>query len=144
VTSLDSFGADARIDAVINLAGEPIAGGPWTTARRRKIIESRVKATEACVALIERLETKPSVFISGSAIGWYGLHGGEVLDEDSRGNDCFSREVCLAWEAAAAKAPVRTVLLRIGVVLGPDGGMLQRMLLPYRLGLGGPFGAGTN
>lgn len=144
VTDLAQIADDARIDAVVNLAGESIASGLWTASRRAAIIGSRVAVTEACVALIARLAVKPAVFISGSAIGWYGLHAGEVLDEDSTGNDCFSRQICLAWEAAAAKAPVRTVRLRIGLVLGPGGGMLQRMLLPFRLGLGGPFGAGTN
>ena len=144
VTSLDAIADDSRIDAVINLAGEPIAAGLWTNARRARIIASRVDVSRACVALIARLQTKPAAFISGSAIGWYGLNDGEKLDEASQGKDCFSRQICLAWEAAAAGAPCRTVLLRIGLVLGPKGGLLARMLPPFRLGLGGPFGRGEN
>lgn len=144
ITSLDQITDDSRIDAVINLAGEPIAGGLWTKARRARIVASRTRVTEACAALIARLEIKPAVFISGSAIGWYGLNDGEKLDEASPGKDCFSRQVCLAWEAAAAGAPCRTVLLRTGLVLGPKGGLLARMLPSFRLGLGGPFGRGEN
>ncbi|MGB7655936.1 MAG: TIGR01777 family oxidoreductase [Novosphingobium sp.] len=144
ITSLDAIAADSQIDAVINLAGEPIAAGLWTKPRRARIIASRVDVTRACASLIARLETKPAVFISGSAIGWYGLNDGEQLDETSHGNDCFSRQVCLAWEAAAAGAACRTVLLRTGLVLGPNGGLLARMLPPFRLGLGGPFGKGEN
>ena len=144
ITSLDAIAADSQIDAVINLAGEPIAAGRWTKARRAQIIASRVDVTRACVALIARLQTKPAAFISGSAIGWYGLNHSEQLDEASPGNDCFSRQVCLAWEAAAAGAQCRTVLLRTGLVLGPKGGLLTRMLPPFRLGLGGPFGKGEN
>ena len=144
ITSLDSIADDSRIDAVINLAGEPIAAGLWTKARRAQIVASRVDVTKACVALIARLEIKPAAFISGSAIGWYGLNDGEKLDEASTGKDCFSRQLCLAWEAAAAGAQCRTVLLRTGLVLGPGGGLLARMLPPFRLGLGGPFGKGEN
>lgn len=144
ITSLDAIADDSRIDAVINLAGEPIAAGLWTNARRARIIASRVNVTKACVALIARLKIKPSAFISGSAIGWYGLNDGEMLDEASQGKDCFSRHVCLAWEAAATGAQCRTVLLRTGLVLGPKGGLLARMLPPFRLGLGGPFGKGEN
>lgn len=144
LTDFDQIADDAVIDAVVNLAGEPIAGGLWTAARRARIIASRVDATKACVALIARLAAKPAVFISGSAIGWYGMQDGEVLDETSAGEPCFSRQICQAWEAAAQGAACRTVTLRIGLVLGPDGGMLARMLPSFRLGLGGPFGKGEN
>lgn len=144
ITNLDAIAEDSRIDAVVNLAGEPIAAGLWTRARRARIIASRVDVTKACVALIARLQIRPAVFISGSAIGWYGLNDGEKLDEASPGKDCFSRQVCAAWEGAAAAAPCRTVLLRTGLVLGPKGGLLARMLPPFRLGLGGPFGKGEN
>lgn len=144
VASLDAIADNARIDAVINLAGEPIAAGLWTRSRRERIIASRVAVTEACVALIARLSVKPAVLVSGSAIGWYGLRGDEPLDETAGGADCFSREVCLRWEDAAEQAAIRTVRLRIGLVLGPGGGLLARMLPAFRLGLGGPFGAGGN
>lgn len=144
VASLDAIAGDARIDALVNLAGEPIAAGLWTSARRARIISSRVAVTEACVALIARLAVKPAVLVSGSAIGWYGLRGDEELDETAGGSACFSREVCLRWEDAAERAGIRTVRLRIGLVLGPKGGLLARMLPAFRLGLGGPFGAGRN
>jgi uncharacterized protein (TIGR01777 family) len=106
-----------------------------------------VDVTQACLTLMERLERRPAVFISASAIGWYGLRGDEELDETSAGTDCFSRQVCLAIEAVATKAEVlgvRTVRLRIGLVLAAEGGLLGRMVLPFKLGLGGPFGRGRH
>ncbi len=147
VTSLDDIAADAQVDAVVNLAGEPLANGLWTKAKRARIIQSRIAVTEACLTLIERLTVRPAVFVSASAIGWYGLHGDAELDETSGGEDCFSRQVCVAIEAAATKAEalgVRTVLLRIGLVLAAEGGLLGRMVLPFKLGLGGPFGRGRH
>jgi uncharacterized protein (TIGR01777 family) len=144
VTSLDQISNDAAIDAVVNLAGEPISSGLWTKAKREKIIASRTKTTRDCLALIARLDRKPKVLVSGSAIGWYGIRGDELLDEASPGTDCFSREVCTAWEAAADGAGIRTVLLRIGLVLERSGGLLARMLLPFKLGLGGRFGSGRH
>jgi uncharacterized protein (TIGR01777 family) len=101
--------------------------------------------TRAVVALIARLDRRPVVLVSGSAIGWYGLRGDEVLDETADGLDCFSRTVCRRWERAALRAEdlgVRVVRLRIGLVLALDGGALSRMLTPFEFGLGGPFGAG--
>ena len=147
VTSLDAIPADARINAMVNLAGEPLANGLWTKAKRARIIASRIDVTEACLELIERLTVRPEVFISASAIGWYGLRGDEELTETSSGTDCFSRQVCVAIEAAASKAEalgVRTVRLRIGLVLAAEGGLLGRMVLPFKLGLGGPFGRGRH
>lgn len=147
VTSLDELAADARIDTVINLAGEPLANGLWTKAKRERIIQSRLQVTQDCLTLMERLDYRPAVFISASAIGWYGLRGDEELDEDSGGTDCFSRRVCVAIEDAAQQAEaldVRTVRLRIGLVLAAEGGLLGRMLLPFKLGLGGPFGRGQH
>ena len=143
VTDLAEIDSAARIDAVVNLAGEPLSDGLWTSAKRQRIIASRVTVTRACVALIARLERKPAVLVSGSAIGWYGLRGDELLDESGEAHDCFSHEVCQAWEAAAADAGLRTVLLRIGLVLG-HGGMLGRMLPAFKFGLGGPFGKGQH
>ena len=145
VTSLDQIGAEERVDAVVNLAGEPISNGLWTKAKRKRIVQSRLDATRACVALIARLETKPAVFVSGSAIGWYGLRGDEALDEASAAReDNFSHQICAQWEQAAAGAGIRTVLLRIGLVLDNSGGMLARMLTPFEFGLGGPFGSGKH
>ena len=147
ITSLDQLAASARINAVVNLAGEPLANGLWTKAKRARIIASRIDVTEACLELIGRLTVRPEVFISASAIGWYGLRGDEQLDEASSGTDCFSRQVCVAIEAAASKAEalgLRTVRLRIGLVLAAEGGLLGRMVLPFKLGLGGPFGRGRH
>lgn len=144
ITQLDQIASDTPIDAVVNLAGEPIASGLWTQAKRARIVDSRVEMTRNCCDLIARLETKPKVFISGSAIGWYGLRADEALDERSAGTDCFSHEICAAWEAAAKPAPTRTVLLRIGLVLDNSGGMLARMLTPFKFGLGGRFGNGRH
>ena len=144
VTSLDQIAAGARIDAIVNLAGEPISNGPWTAAKRARIIASRVEMTAAVGRLIARLEQRPAVLVSGSAIGWYGLRGDEPLDEAAGFAPCFSHDLCAAWEDAAERAAdgVRLVLLRTGLVLGRDGGMLARMLTPFEFGLGGPFGTG--
>lgn len=145
--SLGVIGPGEEIDAVVNLAGESIANGLWTKAKRARIIESRRAVTRECVALMARLEHKPAAFVSASAIGWYGLHGDEELDERSGGNDCFSRQVCMVAEAEARRAEdlgVRTVRLRIGLVIDAAGGLLQRMVQPFRLGLGGPFGRGRH
>ncbi|PSJ42111.1 TIGR01777 family oxidoreductase [Allosphingosinicella deserti] len=145
VTDLAQVGADARIDAIVNLAGEPIGDGLWTEAKRARIVDSRVAVTSAIGRLIDRLAHKPEVLVSGSAIGWYGLRGDEYVDESDPGTESFCREVCTAWEAAGARAAagrVRLVCLRIGLVLGREGGVLSRMLAPFEFGLGGRFGDG--
>ena len=147
IASLDQIAYDMRIDAIINLAGEPISDGLWTARKRRRILCSRLRITRDVVALIARLYYPPHVLISGSAIGWYGLRGDELLDETSDGVDCFSRALCLRWEKAALSATalgVRVVCLRIGVVLAAEGGVLSRMLTPFEFGLGGPFGSGRH
>ncbi|MFT4251864.1 MAG: TIGR01777 family oxidoreductase, partial [Caulobacter sp.] len=147
VTDLSQIADDTRLDAVVNLAGEPIADGLWTIAKRHRIVRSRVRATQGLVALIARLEKKPKVLVSGSAIGWYGLRGDEPLTEADEGAPCFSRFICALWEKAAIRAEahgVRVVRLRIGLVLSTQGGMLSRMLTPFEYGLGGPFGAGRH
>jgi uncharacterized protein (TIGR01777 family) len=145
LTSLDQIDAGATIDAVINLAGEPTAGGLWTAARKRKLLASRLEMTAAVVGLIGRLKQHPAVLVNASAIGWYGLHDDERLTEESAGHDCFSRELCVAWEAEADKAAaygVRVVRLRIGLVLGTEGGPLSQLLLPFEFGAGGRIGSG--
>jgi uncharacterized protein (TIGR01777 family) len=146
VTALDQLGDSIRIDAIVNLAGEPIGNGLWTLAKRRRIVESRIAMAEAVGALIARLAQKPAVLVNASAIGWYGLRGDEPVDETDDSRPCFSHEVCAAWEAAATRAAggIRLVLLRIGLVLGREGGVLSRMLAPFELGLGGPFGRGRH
>ena len=147
ITSLDQVADDARIDAIINLAGEPIADGLWTSVKRRRILRSRLTMTRDVVRMIARMDTRPEVLISGSAIGWYGLRDDEALDETAGGRACFSRTLCERWEAwamQAAKLGVRVVTLRTGLVLAAEGGMLSRMLTPFEFGLGGPFGAGRH
>jgi uncharacterized protein (TIGR01777 family) len=145
VTSLDQLPADSKIDAIVNLAGEPIGNGLWTEAKRRKILDSRINMTGDVVRLIGRLERKPAVLVSGSAIGWYGLWQDQVLTESAKSHACFSHELCDAWENAARPAAehgVRVAYLRIGLVLGTDGGFITRMLTPFEFGLGGPLGSG--
>jgi uncharacterized protein (TIGR01777 family) len=147
VTSLDQISDTTHFDAIINLAGEPISDAPWRLRKRRRILRSRLAVTRQIVALIARLKIKPNVLISGSAIGWYGVRGDERLDETATGTPCFSRHICVAWEAEARKAEasgVRTVLLRTGLVLGTEGGMLARLLTPFEFGLGGRFGSGRH
>jgi uncharacterized protein (TIGR01777 family) len=145
ITSLDQIPPDAKIDTIVNLAGEPIGNGLWTEAKRRKILDSRINMTGDVVSLIARLEHKPAVLVSGSAIGWYGLWQDQVLTESAKSHACFSHELCDAWEKAARPASeygVRVVCLRIGLVLGTDGGFITRMLTPFEFGLGGPLGSG--
>jgi len=145
VTDLEQISSAARIDAIVNLAGEPIGNGLWTKRKRRLIVESRLGVTWTLGRLIDRLETKPDVLVSGSAIGWYGLRGDEPLGEDDDSRDCFSHRLCSAWEYAARLAAgrgVRLVVLRTGLVLGREGGVLSRMLAPFEFGLGGRFGSG--
>jgi uncharacterized protein len=145
ITSLDQLPSDSRIDAVVNLAGEPIGNSLWTEAKRRRIIESRVNTTRDVVDLIARLEHKPSVLVSGSAIGWYGLWQDQPLTESAKSHACFSHELCEAWERAARAAEahgVRVAFLRIGLVVGTEGGFITRMLTPFEFGLGGPMGSG--
>jgi uncharacterized protein len=132
-------------DAVINLAGEPIAQR-WTPHRRRRIRESRVRGTTALSEALAAMPTKPKVFISGSAIGYYGAHrGDDLLDETSASGTDFLAETARDWELAtevASNAAIRVVLMRTGLVLGSDGGVLARMLPPFRFGLGGRLGNG--
>ncbi len=137
--------AGGGVDAIINLAGENVAGGRWTPARREAILRSRVDATRTLVLAVKRLARKPRVFISASAVGFYGDRGDEELSEQSAIGHGFLPEVCLAWEThaeGAARGGVRTVLLRLGVVLTRGGGALAKMLPLFRLGLGGRLGSG--
>jgi uncharacterized protein len=136
-----------NLDAVVNLAGEGVADRRWTPARKEAIRASRVLSTRAVVGAIAALPqaARPRALISASAVGYYGDRGDEVLDEDSAPGDDFLAEVCRAWEheaLAAQQSGVRTVVVRIGVVLGKGGGALQKMRLPFRFGLGGRLGSG--
>jgi uncharacterized protein len=130
--------------AVIHLAGESIVGR-WTEAKKRRIIESRAQGTGHLAEAAARASQPPRVFISASAIGFYGDRGDEILREDSMPGEGFAAEICRQWESAtqpAAQAGIRTVQIRIGVVMSADGGALPAMLTPFRLGLGGRLGNG--
>jgi uncharacterized protein (TIGR01777 family) len=145
VTRLDQIPNDAVIDSVINFAGEPVANSLWTRRKRRRILASRLRMTREVVRLITRLQRRPAVMISGSAIGWYGTWGDESLTEFDGGKRCFGHRVCEAWECTAREAEkfgVRVVRLRIGLVLGIEAGMLSNLLAPFEFGLGGPIGSG--
>lgn len=133
------------IDAVVHLAGESIGARKWSPEQKRRIRESRTKGTAVLAAAVASREQKPSVFVSASAIGYYGSRGDEILTEDSAPGDDFLAQTCRDWEAEtrpAADQGVRTVILRTGVVLAKHGGALKSMLLPFRLGLGGKQGSG--
>jgi uncharacterized protein (TIGR01777 family) len=132
-------------DAVIHLAGEAIAGGPWTAARKRRIRDSRVTGTRRLAESLAALESPPRVFLVASAIGFYGNRGDEPLDETAPAGHGFLPAVCRAWEDAAAPARergLRVVHLRIGVVLARGGGILAPLLPLFRLGLGAVLGTG--
>ena len=133
------------VDGVVNLAGEPIAGGPWTPRRRRRIRDSRVQGTSLLARTIAGMEGGPAVLVSSSGIDYYGDRGDEVLTEDSGAGDDFLAQVCIAWEAAAdpaRAAAVRVVHPRTGLVCAARGGALPKLMLPFRLGLGGRLGSG--
>ncbi len=134
------------LDAVVNLAGAPIADRPWTKARKSLLWDSRVRLTEELVEWLGRREQKPALLISGSAVGWYGDGGEHRLTEaDQPVTADFASQLCNAWEERASEAAVlgiRVVLIRTGLVLARDGGFLQRLLPPFRLGLGGRLGNG--
>lgn len=133
------------VDAVIHLAGENIAGARWNDTVKRKILNSRVEGTRSLVKSIAAVENRPKVLVSASAIGIYGDRGDEQLTEDSAFGDGFLADVCKAWEEeanAARELGLRVVNVRIGVVLSPKGGALAKMLLPFKLGMGGIVGSG--
>jgi len=134
----------AAAEGVVNLAGEPIAEKRWTSAHQRLLMDSRVRTTEALVAAMAPLRQPPRVLVQASAVGYYGSSTTQQFREDSPAGSDYLAEICQRWEAAAAKVPssVRLVTLRIGIVLGPDGGALGKMLPVFRLGFGGPVGSG--
>lgn len=139
VSSLDGF------DAVINLAGEPIADKRWTAQQKQKLCDSRWIMTQRLSELIQASDTPPAVLISGSATGYYGDLGEVVVTEEEPPHNEFTHKLCARWEqiASTAQSPrTRVCLLRTGVVLAPQGGILAKMLPPFKLGLGGPIGSG--
>ncbi len=145
LANLQQLTAKQQFEVVINLAGAPIFAAPWTELRKKILRDSRIRLTEELVATLQTLEVKPKLLISGSAIGYYGEQGEQILTEDSVPTADFSQQLCADWEAAALAAEelgIRVCLIRTGLVLGAGGGMLQRMLWPFKLGLGGQLGNG--
>ncbi|MGC2657099.1 MAG: TIGR01777 family oxidoreductase [Bryobacteraceae bacterium] len=133
-----------RFDVVVNLAGEPIAQR-WNEEAKRRIRDSRVQLTHQLVDGLRQLKNKPAVLVSGSAVGYYGDRGDEILAEDAAPGQGFLAEVCVDWEREALRATefgVRVVTVRTGVVLGTKGGALQQMLPLFRWGMGAKFGSG--
>ena len=145
-TSSDTLETDELegIDALVHLAGENIVGR-WTRSKRERILSSRVKGTRAMCQAMSKMRDPPKVFLCASAVGYYGDTGDRIVTEEQPSGDCFLSEVARAWESGAKEAAasgVRVVSLRIGVVLGLEGGALQKLLLPFKLGLGGRIGGG--
>ena len=145
VESLDAIADDETLDAIVNLAGAPVAGWPWTTGRRRKLIDSRTRITNGIVDLIARLTDKPDVLINASAIGYYGVHAEKRLIEVDPSSAGFQSELCTCWENAAKAAEAfgtRVCLLRLGIVLGISGGVLPQLTQSLRFGFHVIFGTG--
>jgi uncharacterized protein (TIGR01777 family) len=135
----------SQVDAIVNLAGESLGSGPWTGARKNRILSSRVEAGKAISAAIHQASPRPKVLIQASAVGFYGPHGAEPVTEESAPGHGFLAEVCKSWETSSQpveESGVRRVVIRTGVVLSREEGALQRMLLPFRLFAGGSLGNG--
>lgn len=147
IEDLNTVDTGDHIDAIVNLAGAPIAGGLWTKRYRTQLLESRLKTTRSLVSLIDRLDHKPAVMISASAAGYYGKQGPEPVNEDTSPQDIFMSALCNAWENAAAGATqhgVRLVIPRISVVLGTDGGAFPALVRPNKFGVGAVIGDGAH
>jgi uncharacterized protein (TIGR01777 family) len=145
ISSLSEIDLTEKIDCIINLAGEPIADKKWSSEQKQKLISSRLNTTGSLVELIANLKNKPECLISASAIGYYGAQADNIVTEDSAPNNEFTHELCKSWEASAIKAKdsgVRVCIIRLGVVLGKNGGALKKMLPAFKLGLGGKIGDG--
>ena len=134
------------VDGIVHLAGENIASGKWTRKKKEKIRNSRIEGTTRLCEHILKLPTPPSVLVCASAIGYYGNRGVEFLNEGSSRGSGFLPDVCLGWEEAAesvSKAGIRVVNVRFGIVLSKDGGALAKMMTPFKIGMGGKIGSGT-
>lgn len=133
------------VDAVFHLAGDPVAEGRWTAAKKARLRDSRIIGTRNLIQTLSELKAKPKVLVSASAVGYYGDRGEEILDESAEPRGDFLGELCQAWEREsneAEKLGIRVVTIRVGIVLGEKGGALARMLLPFYCGLGAPLGSG--
>ncbi len=145
VSRLDEWHEQLDFDVIINLAGEPIVDAAWTESRKKALWDSRVTFTGNLVRHIAARQRRPGLLLSGSAIGYYGDRGDEALNDLSGPGNDFAAQLCLAWEqeaSRAADAGVRVCLLRTGLVLSANGGLLKRMVLPFKLGLGARLGSG--
>ena len=137
--------SDKSFDVILNLAGAGIADSRWSDARKEQLLASRIKPTESLLAFIKRTSSKPKLMVSGSAIGWYGAQGDKPLTESSGFETDFAHQLCHEWEQLALKATehgVPVAIVRTGVVIHPDGGMLGKLLTPFKMGLGGQLGDG--
>ncbi len=138
-------GAGVGADAVVNLAGASIADGRWTTQRKELLCSSRIETTRALVSALAKMNARPSVLVSASAIGYYGDRGDETLTEESKPGADFLAGLAQEWEAEALKAEalgIRVVRARFGIILSREGGALPKMMLPFKLGVGGKLGSG--
>lgn len=141
----EEFAKLENLDAVVHLAGDDIAGANWTDEKKKSIKDSRVRGTRTLIEALKRTENPPKIFVSASAIGFYGDRGNEILTEESPNGEGFIPEVCQEWENEAENAKdfdARVVFLRTGIVLTKDGGALGKMLLPFKFGVGGTVGSG--
>ena len=145
VALIDDLDAAHEVDAVVNLAGENLSSKRWTPTLKQAFRDSRIGTTRRLLDWMAGQPRAPRVLVSGSAVGWYGPRSDEELSEDSAPGEDFAARLCRDWEAEAGKAEalgVRVCRVRTGIVLDRDGGALKKMLLPFRLGLGGPIGTG--
>ena len=137
--------SDRSFDVILNLAGAGIADSRWSDARKEQLLASRIKPTESLLAFIKRTSIKPKLMVSGSAIGWYGAQGDKPLTESSGFETDFAHQLCHEWEQLALKATehgVPVAIVRTGVVIHPDGGMLGKLLTPFKMGVGGQLSDG--
>ena len=142
--TIDAAGLEG-VDAFVHLAGAGIGDKKWTPARKQLVLESRTRGTGLLARTLAGLDRKPSVLVSASAIGYYGNRGDDVLTEDATAGNDFGAQVCVAWEdatAPATEAGIRVARMRTGLVLAKQGGLLQRVLLPFKLAIGGRLGSG--
>lgn len=146
IRSLDDINPDQSFDVVVNLAGQGIADKRWNDEVKQQIIDSRIKTTQALYEYLKEVPVKPDVFISGSALGYYGLRDSDdEINENGETDNSFSSKLCQQWEIEAKKIAdmgIRTCYLRTGIVLGKNGGALSKMLPPFKVALGGPIGDG--
>ncbi len=146
ISALSELTPETGFDAIINLAGEPIVDAAWSESRKKQLWDSRVTLTKKLIQYIVAAHHKPAVLLSGSAIGYYGDRGDEALSESASPGGDFAAQLCIAWEHQAEQAAtmgVRICILRTGLVLAKQGGLIERMVLPFKLGLGARLGSGN-